>query len=180
MARVKKITSGEGCKAPFRLFGNINHTPRTFTAGEFSAVFSVRPMRADERAKFRASEERLNNSHDWAGARIRAGVAEDMTDASMIAKRLGVDVEDGAVLRELETAFLRISAHKKIIPEEYELFAIASREAVINTCQHVIVDNELIPFTADVWESLPESVQLWLMDEVMKNSTLTEEEEVGL
>jgi hypothetical protein len=180
MAEVKKITSGEGCKAPFRLFGNINHTKRTYIMGEFSAVFSVRPLRADERARLRASEDRLQDSHDWAGARERAGVTPEMLNAASVAKELGLAVDNICVERLIRQRLLLVSSHKTVDPDEYARFAVATREAVVACCESVTVGDEVTPFTADVWEAIPESVQLWLFAEVERDSTLTEDEEVGL
>ena len=180
MAKVKKITSGEGHKAPFRLFGNINHTPRTFTAGEFSAVFSVRPMRADERARMQAAERRLNQSHDYLGARDRAGVSDDMIDADKVAEKLGVKYDHPSVLEQLNKTFLLIDKYKTIVPDEYARFAVSTREAIVACCESVEVDGVVTKFDGCVWESMPSSVQMWLKEEVEKESYLTEDEEVGL
>ena len=168
MAKIKKVTSGEGHKAPFRLFGNINHTPRTFTSGEFSAVFSVRPMRADERAKFRAAEDRLRLSQDYAGAYGRAGVTPDMVDAEKHSEE------------EIFQAYQKIMSHRIVDPEESARFATVSRHVVVACCDYVIFEGVKTMISGDVFDSLPESVQAWLLDEVQAESFITEEEEVGL
>jgi len=162
----------EKSTTPFRLFNKIVYNDVSVPEAWGDAVFSVRPMNNSERALFDLEEEKIAIARDIEGATERNNLTADDYD----------DVDGKQVLKvESTSKMMGVLKDFKIDTEAEEKYLSKVKEFVVKCVKSVTYCGETQDFTNELYEEIDgSSLRLWLLKQVRKAGTVTEEEVLSL
>jgi hypothetical protein len=166
----------EVAKAPFRLFGKIEHNWVEVPSQFGDARFFMRSMTNSEKSILAKSEDIIAGVRDVSGAFARAG-----TTHSEVFDGVGDDNRSESDLLKFLELWGKVKAQFIYDEKAESRFIESKKKAVLSCVSMVDVDGIEIPFTADLYDSIS-SVEVadWLFEEVKRQSYANNAERLSL